>query len=143
VDEVVSDLQRQHPGRVIDWRIAPDLPSVLADTALLRLSLQQVLGNAIKFSAPRDVAVIEISADRLPDPAMATLQVQDNGVGYNPAQQGALFKVFGRLHNGKQFDGLGMGLVLAAHALQRMGGTVTAQGVVDGGCCVRLQLPCG
>jgi light-regulated signal transduction histidine kinase (bacteriophytochrome) len=143
VDEVVAELARQHPERVIDWRIAPDLPTVQADTALLRLALQQVMANAVKFTAPRDVAVIEISADRLTNPAMAVLQVRDNGVGYNPAQQGALFKVFGRLHSGKQFDGLGMGLVLAAHALQRMGGTVAAQGVVDGGCCVSLQLPCG
>ena len=61
----------------------------------------------------------------------------------NPAQQGALFKVFGRLHSGKQFDGLGMGLVLTAKALQRMGGSVSVQGAVDGGCCVTLRLPGG
>ncbi len=147
VDEVVAGLARQHPERTIDWRIAADLPTVQADAALLRQALQHVLANAIKFSAPREVAVIEISADRLTNPAMAVLQVCDNGVGYNPAQQGALFKVFGRLHSGNQFEGIGLGLVLAAKALARMGALVAIAGVPVGtaeaaGCTVTLQLPC-
>ena len=142
VEELVVKLNQQHPTRTLDWRIAPHLPTVHADARLLRQALQQVLANAVKFSAPRETTVIEISAARLDDSSLAVLQVRDNGVGYNPAQQGALFKVFGRLHSGKQFDGLGMGLVLTAKALQRMGGSVSVQGVVDGGCCVTLRLPC-
>lgn len=141
VDEVLAGLARQHPDRVIDWRIAPDLPTVLADTALLRQALQQVLGNAAKFTAPRAAAVVDIGTVASARAGFATLQVRDNGVGYNPAQQAALFKVFGRLHTTKQFDGIGMGLVLCRKALERMGASVDTHSSLDGGCTAVLQLP--
>lgn len=141
VDEVVDGFARQYPGRAIDWRIAPNLPTVLADTALLRQALQQVLDNAAKFTAPRAAAVVEIHTVSTEKTGFATLQVRDNGVGYNPAQQAALFKVFGRLHTAKQFDGIGMGLVLCRKALERMGASVDTQSSLDGGCTAMLQLP--
>ena len=152
VDELVTQLTAQHPTRTLAWHIAPDLPTVQADAALLRQALRHVLDNAIKFTAPRDTAVITIrtlandAADAADgadaaSPGTTALQVCDNGVGYNPAQQGALFQVFGRLHTARQFEGTGMGLALTAKALQRMGGTVTSEGVLDGGCCVTLRLP--
>lgn len=141
VDEVVAGLARQHPGRAIDWRIAPDLPTVQADAALLRQALQQVLGNAAKFTAPRAAAVVEIHTVASERPGFATLQVRDNGVGYNPAQQAALFKVFGRLHTPKQFEGIGMGLVLCRKALGRMGASVDTHSSLDGGCNAMLELP--
>lgn len=143
VAELVAQLSAQHPTRPIEWRIAPDLPTVLADVALLRQALRHVLDNAIKFTAPRDTAVITIRTveNDAASPGTAALQVCDNGVGYNPAQQGALFQVFGRLHTTRQFEGTGMGLALTAKALQRMGGTVTSEGILDGGCCVTLRLP--
>lgn len=141
VDEVVAGLARQFPGRVVDWRIGPDLPTVQADTALLRQALQQVLGNAVKFTAPRAAAVVDIHTVESDRAGFATLQVCDNGVGYNPVQQTALFKVFGRLHTAKQFEGIGMGLVLCRKALARMGAAVDTHSSLDGGCTVTLQLP--
>ena len=141
VDEVVAGLARQQPNRVIEWRVAPDLPTVLADTALLRQALQQVLGNAVKFTASRASAVVDIDTAASDSAGFATLQVRDNGVGYNPAQQAALFKVFGRLHTAKQFDGMGMGLVLCRKALARMGASVDTHSSLDGGCTATLQLP--
>ena len=143
VAELVTQLTAQHPTRTLAWHIAPDLPTVLADVALLRQALRHVLDNAIKFTAPRDTTVITIRTveNDAASPGTAALQVCDNGVGYNPAQQGALFQVFGRLHTARQFEGTGMGLALTAKALQRMGGTVTSEGILDGGCCVTLRLP--
>ncbi len=141
VDEVVAELARQHPERVIEWRIAPDLPSVQADVALLRQVLQQVLGNAVKFTAPAAAAAVDIKAIESDRVGFAQMLVQDNGVGYNPAQQAALFQVFGRLHTTKQFEGIGMGLVLCRKALARMGASVDTQGSLNGGCTATLQLP--
>ena len=146
VDDLVAQLTAQHPTRALAWHIAPDLPTVQADAALLRQALRHVLDNAIKFTAPRDTAVITVrtvanDAANAASPGTTALQVSDNGVGYNPAQQGALFQVFGRLHTARQFEGTGMGLALTAKAVQRMGGTVTSEGVLDGGCCVTLRLP--
>ena len=141
VREVRDGLVAQHPQRDVDWRIAEDLPQVQADPHLLRRVLRHVLGNALKFTAGRAPAVIEISAQPCADDGRVCLQVRDNGVGYNPALQSRLFRVFGRLHSANQFAGIGMGLVLSRKLLQRMGGFVESEGVVDGGCRVRLFLP--
>ncbi len=141
VEDVVAELMAQHPQRVVDWRIAPNLPLVQADTALLRQALVHLLGNALKFPAPRARAEIAVTAEPADVPGAVCLRVQDNGVGYNPAQQAKLFHVFGRLHSAQQFEGVGMGLAMARKILQRLGGGVQAQGVLDGGCCVTLTLP--
>ncbi len=133
-------LAAQHPQRSVDWRIASDLPRVQADAALLRQALAQVLGNALKFTEPREHAVVEVSMAPVNIAGFADLEVRDNGVGYNSAMQAQLFTVFGRLHSSKQFDGIGMGLVLTRKALERWGGSVSIQGAVDGGCTVRLRL---
>ncbi len=134
VMEICAALQARYPQRVLEWRVADDLPTVQADAALLRQALEHVLGNAVKFTAARDVAVVAVESDG------AALVVRDNGVGFNPAAQSKLFHVFGRLHSQREFDGIGMGLALTHKIVQRHGGTVSAQGELDGGCSVRIAL---
>ena len=141
VQAVCQELDAQHPQRAITWRIADDFPTVQADAALLHQALAQVLGNAVKFSASRESAVIGISTVPAQSDAFVCLQVNDNGVGYNPALQDQLFKVFGRLHGSQQFEGIGMGLVLTRKMLERFGAMASIHGVLDGGCKVQLMLP--
>lgn len=142
VQEVVQEVARQiAPARTIDWRIAAALPSVLADASMLRQTLHQVLGNAVKFTAPKDRAVIDISAQVDAVAQRVTLCIQDNGVGFNPAMAQKFFQPFQRLHSTKQFAGLGMGLALVRKQMQRMGGEVFAVAQMDGGCALRLVLP--
>lgn len=141
VQAVCKELAAQHPQRVIEWRIATDLPMVQADATLLRQALHQVLGNAVKFTAQRQPAVIEVGATIEMHSGYVTLKVRDNGVGFNPALQGQLFKVFGRLHSSQQFEGIGMGLVLTQKMLERLGGALSIQGSLDGGCVAQLKLP--
>lgn len=133
-------LGAEHPQRNVEWHIANGLPPVQADATLLRQALAQVLGNALKFSAPRERSVIAVHAEPTEDGRGVRLLVQDNGVGFNPASQDQLFKVFGRLHSSKQFDGIGIGLALARRMLERFGATVSIDGVLDGGCTVQLRL---
>ena len=133
---VVDGMRAQ---REVRWTMASDAPLVQADAALLRLALEQVLGNALKFNRPQPQAEIVVSFDRL-DGAVR-LTVQDNGVGFNPAQAAKLFQPFVRLHSARQFEGLGMGLALTRKALQRMGGGVAISASPDAGCCVTLTLP--
>ena len=132
VSDICANLQAKHPLRPVEWRIADDLPVVQADATLLRQALAHVLDNALKFSAARTPAVIAVEREG------ATIVVRDNGVGFNPAAQDKLFHVFARLHSQRDFAGIGMGLALTRKILERHGGTVSAQGVVDGGCCVRI-----
>lgn len=140
VPAVCKELAALHPQRNIVWHISGDLPQVQADATLLRQALTQIIANAVKFTAPRDPAVIEISHTLEPGSERIALQVKDNGVGYNPTLQGQLFHVFGRLHSANQFAGIGVGLVLVRKALARLGGSVDIVGAVDAGCCVQLWL---
>jgi signal transduction histidine kinase len=143
VQGVCAELAEQHPGRVVDWHIAGDLPVVQADATLLRQALLHVLGNALKFTAPREhavIAVMAVAAQPGESDRFVALQVRDNGVGYNPAMQDKLFQAFGRLHSPREFGGIGMGLALTRKIMQRLGGSVDSEGVVDGGCCVKLLL---
>jgi signal transduction histidine kinase len=113
---------------------------VLADATMLRQTLHQVLGNAVKFTATKDSAVINISAQVDDAAKRVTLCIQDNGAGFNPAMASKLFQPFARLHSTKQFAGLGMGLALVRKQMQRMGGEVSAVAQVEGGCVLRLVL---
>ena len=144
VHEVAQEVARHvAPGRTIDWRIAATLPPVLADANMLRQALHQVLGNAVKFTALKDSAVIEISAQVDEAAQRVTLYVQDNGVGFNPAMAVKLFQPFQRLHSTKQFAGLGMGLALVRKQMQRMEGEAHITGAVDIGCTMTLQFTAG
>lgn len=140
VQTVRADVMAKNPQRAVEWQVADGLPTVLADAALLHQALTHVLGNALKFTVPRAVAQIDIRTVAGAPDGYVALQVRDNGVGYNPAQQDRLFRVFGRLHSARQFEGIGVGLVLTRKILARMGGSVSAQGVLDAGCRVELQL---
>ena len=70
-----------------------------------------------------------------------TIEIRDNGVGFNPALQGRLFQVFGRLHGAQEYPGIGVGLAVTRRIVERLGGAVRAQASVDGGCTVTLELP--
>jgi light-regulated signal transduction histidine kinase (bacteriophytochrome) len=141
VQEACDRLTAKHPQRVVDWQVQSDLAQVLVDAPLLQMVLEQLLGNALKFSASRDRALIAITIAPALEPGHIALQVRDNGVGFNPAMHAKLFQVFGRLHSAQQFEGIGMGLVLALKRVQRMGGALAIEADVDRGCCVTLTLP--
>lgn len=136
VDEVVLALQAAYPARQVAWHVAGDLPTVLADPALLRGALQQVLDNAVKFTAKKETAEIAVHTAQVA--GYLALEVSDNGAGFNPAMQSTLMQPFQRLHHTRDFAGLGMGLALARKSMERMGGRLEISGAQDAGCQVRL-----
>lgn len=142
IQDICAALSSSYPLRAMEWRLPETLPAVLADAGLLRLVLTHVLENAAKFTAPRALGLVEVT-DRQDsrDGATLALEVADNGVGFNPALQDRLFKVFGRLHSAREFEGIGIGLVLSRKALQRINGTVQVEAVQNQGCRARLLLP--
>ena len=129
-------------GPSMQWEFASDLPTVRADPNLLRQALEQVLGNAVKFSVGQAAPRIAIAPWQDRVQGLIGLRVQDHGAGYNPAQQGCLFKVFGRLHSTQQFPGIGMGLAITRRIMERLGGQVaiTSPGVGQGA-TVTMGLP--
>ena len=139
VAEAQRALAAEMLGRRIDWQLPSDWPEVQGDAALLRQVWQLLLSNALKFTRSRPVAQISLGWESAADGT--TFWLRDNGVGFNPATSGTMFDLFQRLHAATAFEGAGVGLALARQIVQRHGGSMAAQGAVDGGCTLRFTLP--
>ncbi|WP_010466628.1 sensor histidine kinase [Acidovorax radicis] len=140
VAQARAALAAAEAGRVVQWDVAPDLPILQADPALLQELLVQLLGNALKFTRPVAQPCITVQADVAPRGQLA-FTVRDNGVGFDPARAGTLFGVFQRLHRETEFDGVGTGLALCRAVAQRHGAHLSATAMPGGGCTVRVQWP--
>ena len=138
VAQVQATLATGAEGRAVQWQIAPDLPSVQGDAALLRQMLAELLGNALKFTRGRDLACIAVDGERDAD-GRVTLRVQDNGAGFNPAQAASLFGVFQRLHRETEFEGVGTGLAAVRAIARRHGGDASATATAGVGCTVSVS----
>jgi signal transduction histidine kinase len=143
---VADELMQRAPERQVRWQLAKDVPVVFADPDGLRQVLMQVLDNALKFSRSRDPATIELTWRRVPFTELnqidgIEISVRDNGVGFAPEQADKLFKVFGKLHPVREFEGLGLGLVLARKWLGRMGGLFRLEAFAGDGCRATITLP--
>lgn len=124
---VMDSLQQQEPGRRRSIRIQEDLV-VQADPMLLRLVMQELLGNAWKFTSRQ--AHTEISFGLLPAPAadtQAVYVVSDNGEGFDMAHVDKLFRSFQRLHAPQEFPGAGVGLANIQRIIARHGGQIWAE----------------
>lgn len=140
--DIRVQLEPATAGRDIRWTIAPDLPTVQGDMALLAQMFRCLLDNAVQFTRKQPVAHIDISV--LPsEGGICGLQIRDDGVGFDPGMRDRLFRVFQSLHSDKQFDGLGLGvgLALARRVVERHGGNISADGEPGKGCCISLRLP--
>lgn len=140
VDAVVTQLAHDTEGRVVDWVVAPDLPLVQGDALLLREVWANLLGNAFKYTRPRERAYIEIGWSV--DPAVGyTFFVRDNGVGFDTKYAGKLFGVFQRLHRASEFEGTGIGLALTRRIVERHGGNIWAESQLGEGSVFYFSLP--
>ena len=130
VEEVLRDLAPEVKDRNIEWRVA-HLPFVDADPILLKQVFVNLISNAIKFTRPRQQAVIEIG--RAVDNGRVAVYVRDNGVGFSMKYRDKLFKVFQRLHRPEDFEGTGVGLATVRRIIHKHGGQVWAEGQLDQG----------
>jgi len=128
-EEVVAELRKAHPARAVQVVVEPNLRAQ-GDEPLLRLVLENLLGNAWKFTSRRPDARIEFGFTAEPKPAFF---VRDNGVGFDMRHAGKLFGVFQRLHAADEFPGTGIGLVTVQRIIHRHRGRLWAAGVVNEG----------
>jgi signal transduction histidine kinase len=138
VKEVIEQMAPDTTGRNIAWSIGA-LPTLYGDRSMLRLVFMNLIGNAIKFTRPRQTAEIEIGS--MQDDRGLVLFVKDNGVGFDMQYSNKLFGVFQRLHGTEEFEGTGIGLATVQRIIQRHGGTVWAEGSVNGGATFFLAVP--
>lgn len=138
-DDVLSELEKNEPGRKIDWHIQPGL-RVSGDIRLLRMVLVNLLGNAWKYTARQPQPRIEFDAQHNADGTMEFF-VRDNGAGFDMAYAGKLFGVFQRLHTAAEFPGTGVGLAIVQRIIHRHGGQVRGVGMPGHGATFYFSLP--
>jgi PAS domain S-box-containing protein len=141
VREIVQPIRLEAAGR-IEWQIH-DLPQVAADPALMRIVLNNLIGNAVKYSRNRERARIEVGSTTSADapPGQVVLYVRDNGVGFDMEYAGKLFGVFQRLHRADEFEGTGIGLATVRRIVSRHGGRTWAEGQPGEGATFYFSLP--
>jgi two-component system, chemotaxis family, sensor kinase Cph1 len=139
VRAVIEEQALEAGDRSIRWEVGR-LPRVLGDPPMLHVLLQNLLGNAVKFTRGRAEAIVEIGAVEA-GPGEAGFRVRDNGAGFDPAQAGRLFGVFQRLHHREAFEGTGIGLASVQRIVVRHGGRVRAEGRPGQGATFEVILP--
>jgi PAS domain S-box-containing protein len=139
VKEALSEVRQETDGRNIVWKIGA-LPSFYGDRSMLRLALVNLLSNAVKFTRTRPQAEIEIGCDEGNHDEVVVF-VKDNGVGFDMRYANKLFGVFQRLHSSQAFEGTGIGLATVQRIVQRHGGKVWAEGLVDSGATFYFSAP--
>ncbi len=128
--EISTQLQQEQPERKIEWRIDSGIKAH-GDARLLRVVLENLLNNAWKFTKKNSLALIEFSIAQRDQTTV--IFIRDNGVGFNMAYADKLFKAFQRLHSSHEFGGTGIGLATVQRIINRHGGIIWAEAVVNKG----------
>jgi PAS domain S-box-containing protein len=136
--EVVDDIRELEPEREIDIQIAKTSP-VRCDRRLMKIVLQNLLGNAWKFTRKTEKPRIEFCAEE--HNGKSTFIVRDNGAGFDMKYMEKLFAPFQRLHLPEEFEGSGIGLATVMRIMNRHGGTIWAESEINRGATFYFTLP--
>jgi len=134
---IVEDLRKLHPERVVTVEIEPGMVA-FGDPTLLRMALENLLGNAWKYTGNLPSAQVSF---RRHGSERATFTVRDNGAGFDMRYVDRLFGVFQRLHSASEFPGTGVGLASVRQIVRLHGGEIRAEGEPDRGALFHFSLP--
>ncbi|MCJ7588646.1 MAG: PAS domain-containing protein [Candidatus Aminicenantes bacterium] len=134
---IIDELQKSQPERLINIKIAEGLEDT-ADPRLMRVALENLLGNAWKFTGKQSEAVIEFGSTK--EGEKKVYFIRDNGAGFDMAYADKLFAPFQRLHTTEEYAGTGIGLATVQRIARRHGGKAWAEGQVDKGATFYFSL---
>jgi light-regulated signal transduction histidine kinase (bacteriophytochrome) len=135
---VLSELQKSHPQRHVEIRIAENLEDI-ADLRLTRIVLNNLLGNAWKFTEKQAKAKLEFGLWKT-EGTRKVYFIRDNGAGFDMSYADKLFAPFQRLHADDEFPGTGIGLATVRRIINRHGGKVWAEGQIGKGATFYFSL---
>jgi light-regulated signal transduction histidine kinase (bacteriophytochrome) len=136
--KIAAELSRQYPDKCFDFRIQENM-TCTGDARLIQLMLENLLGNACKFSSKKPDPCIEFGTTNREE--HRAFFVRDNGAGFDMALSHKLFGPFQRLHSAAEFPGTGIGLATVQRIIQRHGGQITAESAIDRGTTFYFTLP--
>lgn len=137
-EAVVRDLRAASPDRAVAVEVQPEI-RVRGDRGLLRIAMENLLGNAWKYTARTPDPRISVSADERDD--ALEIAVRDNGAGFDPAAASQIFEAFHRVHSPAEFPGTGIGLATVDRIVRRHDGAARAEGELGGGATIFVSLP--
>lgn len=138
LDQVVQPFRQRHAA--VQWVLPAQTTLLRADAELLRLALQVLVDNAVKFSARQVQPRVSVGIQPLPD-GLCRLIVQDNGVGFDDTRANALGELFQRMHRESEFEGVGAGLALLQTVAERHGAQWQLKSQPQSGCTAWLDWP--
>ena len=130
VNTVAAEIRRAQPDRRVELQVAEGL-KVNGDCGLLRIALENLLGNAWKFTSKKPSAHVEFGQTEAN--GKSAFFLRDDGAGFDPAYAARLFGAFQRLHGMAEFEGTGVGLATVRRIIQRHNGRIWAESAVDQG----------
>ncbi|SDK24116.1 ATP-binding protein [Natronincola ferrireducens] len=136
---VFREFEIGNPERKIQLCFDNELPIINGDRVLLKQAITNIIANAIKFSKDREITIISVGSNKTDNEYM--FYVKDNGVGFDMKYSNKLFGIFQRLHRRDDFEGAGIGLATVRKVLEKHGGKVWIEGVLNEGTTVYFTLP--
>jgi light-regulated signal transduction histidine kinase (bacteriophytochrome) len=139
ISSIIDHYSQETVTRDITWKIGT-LPVVKGDHNLLQMAFENLISNAIKYTANKSKAEIEIGVNPV-EGDYEEIYVKDNGAGFDMAYYNKLFGVFQRLHSGPEFEGTGIGLANVKQIITKHKGYIRAEGKVNEGAVFYVTLP--
>ena len=136
-EQVLEDMQKHESERQVSWHIDSSL-HVMGDPTLLRILLENLIGNAWKYTSKQPAAEIHFGC-KVED-GLKIYYIRDNGPGFDMQYADKLFKPFERLHTTQEFEGTGIGLATAKRIISRHHGKIWIDSKTGGGTTVFFQL---
>jgi signal transduction histidine kinase len=130
--QILDELHRREPSRSVEITVRDGMTAT-ADSRLVAIALENLLGNAWKFTSKRPRAEIVVDSE-----GDGVLAVRDNGAGFDMDHTAHLFEPFQRLHSAGEFEGTGIGLAIVRRVAERHGGRVWASGELERGATFRI-----
>jgi len=136
--DVAEELKRGNPSRQVTIHIEDGLVAE-ADSRLMRVALENLLGNAWKYTTKVPISRIQVGAKQ--SEVGPVFFVRDNGAGFDMRYADKLFRPFQRLHRESDFSGTGIGLATVYRIIERHGGRIWAESTVDQGATFHFTIP--